>query len=72
MLPIAGRVDATIAQVVPVTIHGDRYVDLVLDHAQGRDAARVPLHAFARHPAVGDRVRLTVLLGQVDSVEHLL
>ncbi|MDZ4828978.1 MAG: hypothetical protein SGJ09_02110 [Phycisphaerae bacterium] len=71
MLPLVGSIEAVFAHITPVVIHGDRYLDVVIDHAEGRDVARVPLHAFARHPEIGGRVRLKILLGQVDSVELL-
>ena len=71
MLPLVGTIDATVAHVSPVSIHGDRYLDVVVDHENGRDVARVPLHCFSRHPDIGTRVRLKILLGQVDAVELL-
>jgi hypothetical protein len=69
MLPIVGNIDATITALQPVVIHGDRYVDLALAHEGGRDLVRVAMHLFPRHPEIGDRVRLRLLLGQVDGVE---
>lgn len=72
MLPLVGNLDATITGLAPVVIHGDRYVDLALEHDGGRDAVRVPLHLFPRHPEVGDRVRVRLLLGQVDGIELLV
>lgn len=71
MLPLVGSIDAVVTGLAPVVIHGDRYVDLALAHAGGRDAVRVALHLFPRHPEVGDRMRVRLLLGQVDAVELL-
>ncbi len=61
----------TVRGLTPVVIHGDRYLDLSIERSGGVEAVRVPLHAFRRHPQVGDRLRLKVLLGQVDSVEDV-
>jgi hypothetical protein len=71
MLPLVGHLEATITAIAPVIIHGDRYLDLAIDANGERSAVRVPLHALPRHPAVGDRVRLKLLLGQVYAVEFL-
>jgi len=80
MLPIAGTVDVTIATASPVSIHGDLYLDLQVTVDGGSDATmlRVPAHVMPpgddgtrRVPAAGDRLRLQVLLGQVDSVRFV-
>jgi hypothetical protein len=71
MLPLVGTVEVTLVGIVPATLHGDRYLDCTIEAAGGREAVRIPLHAFRRHPQPGDRLRLGVLLGQVDSVEIL-
>jgi hypothetical protein len=71
MLPLVGSIDAVVTALAPVVIHGDRYVDLALAHQGGRDALRVALHLLPRHPEVGDRVRVRLLLGQVDAIELL-
>ena len=71
MLPIAGHLDVTVTATAPVIIHGDRYVDLAIEADGQRTAVRVPMHALSRMPEVGNRVRLKVLLGQVDAVEFL-
>lgn len=71
MLPLAGHLDATVTGTAPVVIHGDRYVDMAIEAGRERAAVRVPLHVLSRMPEVGDRVRLKVLLGQVDAVDFL-
>lgn len=71
MLPLAGHLDVTVTATAPVVIHGDRYVDLAIEADGQRTAVRVPMHALSRMPQAGDRVRLKVLLGQVDTVEFL-
>jgi hypothetical protein len=54
--------------VKPYSIHGDAYYEL---HVEREDqpgtlvAVRVPEHAVAGAPAVGDRLTLTFLMGQV-------
>ncbi len=70
-LPLVGTVEATVTAIAPVSIHGDRYLDCALLIDAERIAVRVPLHSFGRHPNIGDRVRLKILLGQIDAVEFL-
>lgn len=71
MLPLVGHLDATVTAADQVIIHGDRYLDLAIEAGGKRSAIRVPMHAMPRLPEPGDRVRLKVLLGQVDSLEFL-
>lgn len=68
-LPMMGAVDATVTAVTETLIHGDRYLDLALATASGRVAVRVSRSACDRPPSPGSRVRLHVLLGQVDRLE---
>jgi hypothetical protein len=70
-LPMMGQVDATVTAVTETLIHGDRYLDLAIDTGRGRVAVRVSRSACDRPPSVGSRVRLHVLLGQVDRLETL-
>jgi hypothetical protein len=70
-LPMMGQVDATVTAVTETLIHGDRYLDLAIATASGRVAVRVSRSACDRPPAVGSRVRLRVLLGQVDRLETI-
>ena len=70
-LPMMGAVDATVTAVTETLIHGDRYLDLALATASGRVAARVSRSACDRPPSPGARVRLHVLLGQVDRLETI-
>jgi hypothetical protein len=64
-----GAVDATVTAVTETLIHGDRYLDLAIATASGRVAVRVSRSACDRPPSPGSRVRLHVLLGQVDRLE---
>jgi len=68
-LPMMGAVDATVTAVTETLIHGDRYLDLAIATASGRVAVRVSRSACDRPPSPGSRVRLHVLLGQVDRLE---
>jgi hypothetical protein len=68
-LPMMGAVDATVTAVTETLIHGDRYLDLAIATASGRVAVRVSRSACDRPPQPGSRVRLHVLLGQVDRLE---
>ena len=68
-LPMMGAVDATVTAITETLIHGDRYLDLAIVTASGRVAVRVSRSACDRPPSPGSRVRLHVLLGQVDRLE---
>lgn len=71
MLPLVGTIEATVTAVAAVIIHGDRYLDVAIEADGRRTALRVPQHACPRLPEPGDRVRLKLLLGQVDSLEFV-
>ena len=65
---------ADVLSAAVVSIHGDRYVDLTLRHADAADdpapfSLRAPAHACATPPAPGQRLRITTLLGQVTAVQ---
>ena len=80
-VPTFGTIEGTIVGVSPASIHGDIYYDVLilpfgsplaehLSEAAIRDAschARIPSHLLGGGPipSPGDRVRLTILLGQV-------
>jgi len=70
-LPLVGSVEAIVTAVADALIHGDRYHDLALATDRGRVAVRVAAHAAPRRPAAGDRVRVHLVLGQVDRLEFL-
>ncbi|MBM4106641.1 MAG: hypothetical protein FJ257_10235 [Phycisphaerae bacterium] len=71
-LPLVGVIEVVVREVRPVSIHGDQYLDLVVS-PDGREVAlvRAPLAACATPPRGGDRVRLHLLMRQVDRVERL-
>lgn len=71
-IPLVGAVEVVVDRVTPVSIHGDPYVDLVVAPDGGAPAAfRVAAQQFESSPAPGDRVRLHLLMSQVDRVETL-
>lgn len=71
-LPLVGDVEVVVRQAAPVSIHGDAYVDLLAGpDGETPTGLRVPAHHFQSFPAVGDRLRLHLLMRQVDRVESV-
>ncbi len=73
-LPSIGTVEGVIRAARAVDIHSDVYDDVAFVPAGSGDgggahALRVPGHARERALRAGDRVRLTLLMGQVEKVE---
>jgi hypothetical protein len=66
--PLAGSWTAMILQVRPFTIHGDIYYELIVQHDNSQATLRVPQHAVAGEPVIGQTVAITFLLGQVTKV----
>jgi len=68
-LPLLGEVEVVIEASRPVSIHGDAYHDLQV-RTDGGDSTvvRVPAHVLAAAPDAGTRIRLSLLMGQVQSV----
>ncbi len=78
MLPLAGQIEGLVISATRVAIHGDRYIDILLQtrEQEGTDQAtrlRVAEHAIAQGTvlAPGRRVRVTFLMQQVTAVESL-
>ncbi|MBX9738077.1 MAG: hypothetical protein K2X32_14235 [Phycisphaerales bacterium] len=78
MLPLAGDIEGLVISATPVAIHGDRYIDLMLQtpEQEGTDHAtrlRVAEHAIAPGTALtpGRRVRVSFLMQQVTAIEGL-
>jgi hypothetical protein len=84
MLPMIGTFEGTVVGVAPASIHGDVYFDVLLWPAgsavpeeesairAGAVHARVPSHlvgGMTGGPKAGVRLRLKMLLGQVNGVE---
>ena len=71
-LPLVGDVAVVVRQAAPVSIHGDAYVDLLAGpEGEAPTGLRVPAHHFPTLPATGDRLRLHLLMRQVDRVDIL-
>lgn len=72
--PIAGTVRATVLDVQRTTIHGDEYLDLLVQTAEqvpNNEASRVrvPVHACTMSTlTLGDVVAIEFLMGQVTRV----
>lgn len=71
-VPLIGSVEVVVRQASPLSIHGDAYVD-VLAAPEGAAASpfRIPAHQFGSLPIPGDRLRLHLLMSQVDRVERI-
>lgn len=72
MLPMAGSLSVTVLEVAHVSIHGDRYLDLLVQTPEQVELnqaskVRVPWHALAdaQPPTPGQRVVITFLMQQV-------
>lgn len=71
-LPMLGDVEVTVEASRPVSIHGDAYHDLqVRPDGEAPTVVRIPAHVLAAAPDDGARVRLSLLMGQVQSAEVL-
>lgn len=71
-LPLVGSVEVIVRDWRPVSIHGDRYLDLLVSPDDRPPIPlRVPATACATSPTTGARVRLTLLMRQVERVELL-
>jgi hypothetical protein len=72
--PMVGSWLVRVAAVRPFTIHGDYYYEL---HAERPEfpgetlAFRVPRHAIAAAPKLGQVLELTFLMGQVTSARDV-
>lgn len=71
-LPLVGVVDVIVAEAVAIAIHGDVYIDLMAA-PEGRApvAMRVAGHHLPAPPPVGTRLRVHLLMSQIDRVEIL-
>jgi hypothetical protein len=73
---LAGSISVVILELAELSIHGDRYLDALVqtpEQAARNEASRVriPTHAVAPGLTLGlgSRVTLTLLMGQVTRVE---
>jgi hypothetical protein len=70
-MPLVGSIEVEVHEVRELSIHGDPYVDLLVSPPGAATAAavRTMRSLLPRVPARGDRVRLHLLMRQVDRVE---
>ena len=71
--PMVGSWSVDVKAVKPFTIHGDLYYELhVIRSGDPSDqllALKVPQHAAAGEPRVGQTLEVTFLMGQVTAVK---
>ena len=76
MLPLAGSIRGRLIEVRQVSIHGDRYLDLILQRPEQEGTAqatklRVPIHAIKGGESAltpGVMLNCSLLMGQVTGV----
>lgn len=77
MLPLAGSIRGKLIEVREVSIHGDRYLDLIIQRPEQEGTAqatklRAPIHAIKGGEGVlkvGAMLNCSLLMGQVTGVE---
>lgn len=73
-LPMFGSLTGVVAQVAPVSIHGDVYYDIALTVTPPPArpvTVRLPNHLCPRPPQTGDKVELSFLMQQVNGVKFI-
>lgn len=71
-LPLVGSVEVEVHEARGTSIHGDLYVDLlVAPPAAAPIPLRVAQSALDAMPQRGERLRLHLLMSQVDRVERI-
>jgi hypothetical protein len=68
------EIEVEVVEVKPLSIHGAVYYDValrVLAEGAGVMVQRVNPEAFYADPKVGDRVRITLMMGQVMGATRL-
>jgi len=78
-IPMMGRLEVEVVEVAPVSIHGDVYHDVTgrirvagSDDEPRAARLRLPSHVTrARVPEPGDRLEVSLLMGQIDGVRFL-
>ncbi len=77
MLPLAGSIRGRLIEVREVSIHGDRYLDLIVQRPEQEGTAqatklRAPIHAIKGGEGAltpGVMLNCSLLMGQVTGVE---
>ena len=66
---------ATLKSVNPVSIHGQRYYDILFvieeDEEELQRKSRAPYEEVYENPQPGDRVKIHSLLGTITSIERV-
>ena len=79
-LPLIGSINARVVEAAEVSIHGDQYIDAVIEPEPALGAPslagstiriRIARHVCqgGRAPQAGDRIRAELLMGQITAVE---
>ncbi len=71
MPPIAGEIVGRVVESTTISIHGDLYYDLVIEPASTATEAvrlRAPSHGCPRAPVPGERIVVSLLMGQVTAL----
>ncbi len=73
--PMVGSWSVEVKDVKPFTIHGDVYYELQIvrldDVAMQLLVIRMPQHAVAAAPKVGDKLAVSFLMGQVTTAKAI-
>ncbi len=71
--PIVGSWIIRIEATRPFSIHGDRYFEMQItrldEPTETPSIVRIPEHAIAGAPCVGQRYSITFLMGQITAVK---
>ncbi|MBS1271606.1 MAG: hypothetical protein MAGBODY4_00738 [Candidatus Marinimicrobia bacterium] len=66
---------ATLKSVNPISIHGQRYYDILFvieeDEEQLQRKSRAPFEEVYENPQPGDKVKINSLLGAITSIEKV-
>lgn len=66
---------ATLKSVNPISIHGQRYYDILFvieeDEEQLQRKSRAPYEEVYENPQPGDKVKINSLLGAITSIEKV-
>lgn len=63
--------EGQVVQAQPASIHGAVFYDIVLQTAEGTRRLRFQDMFLSSPPQVGERLRLELILGNVNSVERI-
>ena len=73
--PMIGTWDVQVLASRPFTIHGDLYYELqarrIEEQSNNAYVLRVPQHAVQSPPQMGEKLRLTFLMGQITAAQRI-